>query len=613
MKIKLNAKFWLVVALIICLISSVGASVAQTDGGFIKYHDVTFVTQSGHEMDALLLVPKTASAANPAPAIVASHGWYNNREMQDLNYVEYARRGYVVISISMYGHGDSEIVPNNVWWDDEYNANGLYDAVKYLAELPFVDASRIGITGHSNGARASREAMLQDYDGLVSAALLVSNDSVYYDENNNYANPFGNRDIGIVACQYDEFFHRITKDDGSKTPPRDFINQVTAQSFLRFGEDPAGQEPLASYTYYNKEIDGKDAMRVIFNPAITHPWAHFSKHVVSVSVDFFDRALDAPIKLAGNDQIWQWKAFFNGLGLLGFFMFVIYCSIALTETKYFSELAAKEEVKPLPAPKGAGQYWYWGGFILCTLFAIWAYPSIYSWCNAHRPDFFPQSPTFYIGMWTFLCGLFTLLVLCVSYFCFSKKNGLDLTERGVKMSGRKLWKTIVLSLCVVAATYMLVFLSDYLFKTDFRLWCFATIRAFAPMHFSVIWRYLILWLVYYIALSLATNCFNFNEIGGSKKGWLSTIIQMFFVFIGPEIMIIVQYATFFNKGLMWTELHGTGGSIIGIWLYPIVFILPIAAFICSKIYRKTKNPYIGGIVMGILACVISVTNTLTLG
>ena len=35
--------------------------------------------------------------------------------MQDLNYVEYARRGYVVISISMYGHGDSEIIPDGTW------------------------------------------------------------------------------------------------------------------------------------------------------------------------------------------------------------------------------------------------------------------------------------------------------------------------------------------------------------------------------------------------------------------------------------------------------------------------------------------------------------------
>ena len=40
--------------------------------------------------------------------------------------------------------------------------NGLYDAVKYIARLPYVDASRIGVTGHSNGALASRVAVMQD-------------------------------------------------------------------------------------------------------------------------------------------------------------------------------------------------------------------------------------------------------------------------------------------------------------------------------------------------------------------------------------------------------------------------------------------------------------------
>ena len=164
---------------------------------------------------------------------------------------------------------------------------------------------------------------------------------------------------------------------------------------------------------------------------------------------------------------------------------------------------------------------------------------------------------------------------------------------------------------VVVAAYALVFISDYLFLTDFRLWCFITIRAFAPMHFATIAKYLVFWLVYYIALSVATNGFNFVQLGKSK--WLSTLVQMFFVFIGPEIMIGVQYITFFNKGFLWSELTHLGGSITGIWLYPIVFILPLAVFVCSKIYRKSKNPYIGGIIMGILACVISVTNTLTLG
>ena len=58
---KRNAKFWVLISLVLCLISSVGASVFQTNFGKVTYHDMTFVTESGHELDALLLVPKTAT------------------------------------------------------------------------------------------------------------------------------------------------------------------------------------------------------------------------------------------------------------------------------------------------------------------------------------------------------------------------------------------------------------------------------------------------------------------------------------------------------------------------------------------------------------------------
>ncbi len=610
MKIK-SAKFWVVVALLLCLISSVGASAVQTGGGSIEYHDVTMVTDSGNELDALLLIPENATVENPAPAIVTSHGWYNNREMQDLNYVEYARRGYVVISISMYGHGDSQVITSGTWWDDNNNGNGMYDAVKYLTRLPFVDASRIGVTGHSNGGLASRESMLQDEEGLISAALIVSNDSVYYDEDGNFANPFGSRDVGVVACQYDEFFHRVAKEDGSKSAPRDYIDQVTAQSFLNFGADPSGLEPRRSYEYYHETIDGEDAIRVIFNPDMTHPWAHFSKNVVASSVEFFDMALDAPIKLEPNNQTWQWKAFFNAVGLVGFFLFAASFAIVLSESSYFAVAKLGDCGKPLPAPSGKGKAWYWGGYVACTVFAMLAYVLIYKWCNNNRPEFFSQPATWYIGMWTLLCGVFTILVLFLSYKFNGKASGLVLKERGVVLGGKQLWRTIVLAFTVIVSTYMLVYLSDYFFLTDYRLWCYATVRAFAPHHFATIFKYLVFWLVYYIALSVATNGFNFVSYG--KGGWVAVLLQMVFVALGPVIMVIVQYGTFRSTGFMWTETTGLGGPIIGIWLYPIIVILPLAVLVCNVIYRHTKNPYIGGIIMGTIACVISVTNTLTYG
>ncbi len=592
---KRTAKFYLVIALVLCLVSSVGAAIFQTNFGSVTYHDMTLVTDSGHELDALLLVPDNATAENPAPAIVVSHGWYNNREMQDLNYVEYARRGYVVLAISMYGHGDSEVIASNTWWDDANNANGLYDGVRYVSRLPFVDPARIGITGHSNGALACREAVLQDAEGLIAAALLVSNDAVYYNENKEFYNQFGSRDAAIVACQYDEFFHRV---DGKA--PREYIHQVTAQSFLHFGVNPEGLEARTADVFYEQEVDGENAIRAIYNPAITHPWAHFSSRVVKFSVDFFDRALGSPNKLAHGNQIWQWKAAFNGLGVVGFFMFVLNCALVLLDTRYFEELKGESQI--LPAREKKAQKRYVSSNLIAAfmsiLFYFIAFIIGYVIWNS---KVWNQGASRIIGLWSLLCGLWTLLTMKRA----NKRSPIDKEARGSRIPWGKLFKSAVLAVTVVAAAFALVYLSDWLFLTDYRLWCFATIRAFAPEHLPRILLFVPFWLVYYIAMSVSGNCYNYVE---GKKPWSSVAWQMFYVALGPAVMILVQYTTFFITG---KQVLDPITGIMGIWLFPIVIILPLSAYICHKIYKKTNNPYIGGILMGIIACILTVTNTLT--
>ena len=595
-KMKKSAAFLTAIALLICLISSVGASVFQTDFYSVTYYDKTFTTASGHVLDALLLVPEGATEETPAPGIVVSHGWYNNREMQDLNYVEYARRGYVVLAISMYGHGDSEVLPSNTWWDDENNANGLYDGVKYLAELPYVDTSRIGVTGHSNGAMACREAVLQDHEGLIAAALLVSNDAVYYDKNGNFYNQFGTRDAGIVACQYDEFFHRV---NGSA--PRDYINQVTAQSFLHFGVDPQGLE-FRDAGFYTQEAEGKEIIRAIYNPAITHPWAHFSGDVVAFSVEFFDRALDAPVKLAPNDQIWQWKAAFNALGIVGFFLFVTFGTLALLELPWFRELKAEQDVQPWPAPEGKAKKRYWKSNIGGALWSIPLYFVGFILGYVLAVPFWNQGASRVIGFWSVFCGLITLRSLRKAI----RSGAVDPQERGIRISGRVLAKTVALALTVVCAAFCVVYVSDGLLLTDYRLWCFATIRAFSPMHIPAILAFAPLWLFYYVVSGVAGNCVNYVRMG--KHPRTAVLWQMFFSALGPVIMIVGQYLTFFVTGKMVLDpLTG----IMGIWLFPIAVILPLSVAVNHAIYRKTKNPYIGGIIMGLIACILTVTNTLT--
>ncbi|MCA0971422.1 alpha/beta hydrolase [Halobacillus litoralis] len=615
-KIK-GASLYLIIALFLCLVSMIGAYAVQTSGGDVEVKDLRWETPSGHLMSALLFKPKGVSEESPAPGIVTSHGWYNNREMQDLNNVELARRGYVVLSIDMYGHGNSDAVTPEEW---PIRGTGMYDAVELMADFPYVDRGKIGVTGHSNGARAANWSVLEDNkkpeeERLISSVLLVANDAMYTDapgeplywsmrtDEQQYTNVYGTRDVGIVAAKYDEFFFRSLGEDGTVTPPRDYIDTEYAQSFLNFGQDP--EEKRESYAFYKQEVDGEEALRVIYNPNQTHPWNHFSASVVTSLVDYFDESIGAPTAIEPTNQVWQWKVFFNAIGLVGFFMFVVSFTKVMLHTRAFSSLRSSQTAVAGPAPRGVGKAWFWGGLIVSAVISGISYLGLYNWSAANIPAFFPQAPVYYIGVWSAVMGIVTLVILFLSYHFFSKKEGLNLREAGVIIPLKTLWKTIVLSVVVTAVSFSLVFIADYFFTTDFRLWVLA-IKAFTPDKLLLALKYLPLFLLFYVANSIAVNSFNFVSKGRSE--WLNTALMALFNGLSAIVIVAIQYTHFFVKG----DVYFTNVStIVGIWLFPIIVVIPLAAIITRKIYRVTKNPYLGGIIYSIIVTLMMVTNSLT--
>jgi predicted acyl esterase len=173
-----NPVFMLALSLLLCFIGALGAGLVKSNGDSVTVKELRWETPSGRMLAGQLFIPKNAGKDTPAPAIVCAHGWMLNREYQDEDYIEFSRRGYVVLSIDMYGHGYSDNVANNDWWkeDSDNGANGLYDGVQMLASLPFVDASKIGVIGNSNGATACNLAVMLDNKAvkpLIASVLLV--------------------------------------------------------------------------------------------------------------------------------------------------------------------------------------------------------------------------------------------------------------------------------------------------------------------------------------------------------------------------------------------------------------------------------------------------------
>ncbi|ADO78168.1 alpha/beta hydrolase family protein [Halanaerobium praevalens] len=617
--------YFLAIALILCLISMIGVSKIQTAGGDIKIKDLRWETPSGKLMSALLFVPKNAQETNKAPAIVTSHGWYNNREMQDLNYVELSRRGYVVMAIDMYGHGNSEIISPKDW---PKRGTGMYDAVELMATFPYVDKNKIAVTGHSNGARAANWSVKADNkkpkaERLIKSVLLIANDAMYTTAENEpvywalrkedpeYTNNYGSRDVGIIAAKYDEFFFRSKKENGGHTVPRNYIETEYAQSFLNFGSNQIQTwTKRENANFYEKEIEGEKAIRVIYTPNQIHPWNHFSAAVVKNTLNYFEKSLAAPKKIEASNQIWQKKVFFNFLGLIGFGIFIVSFTKLMLETKIFSSLKASEKASINQLTEFKGKLWFWGGSLLTAVIAAISYIKLYNWTQVNRPSFFNQIPTYYIGVWSTFMGIAITIIMIIFYNFYAKEKGFDLKDKGIILSPKNSLKTIALAFTVIVASFSLVFIADYFFKSDFRIWVLA-VKAFGADKILIALKYLPLFLLFYIPNSISINSFNFVELGEKKwlkKEWLNTALLAFFNGLGPLVLVLIQYLTFFETG----EVYFTSVSnIVGIWLFPIVVILPAAAIISRKIYRATKNPYLAGIINAAIVTMIMASNTLT--
>lgn len=604
-KVKKQAKIWLCISIALMLLASIVVSAIQTNGGHVTMKELNIETDLGYSMSAYLFIPETATAETPAPAVVVSHGYLNNKEMTDANYVELARRGFVVLAIDQPCHGDSEIMAQSI-------SNGVDQGVLAVSRMPFVDVDRIGVTGHSMGGGSCNRAVAVDNERenpLISAVLIHCNDPTVKNSDGNYVNAYGNRNVGVIAVQYDEFFHKWVDESGIARQAPYYMGSPTAQAFLHFGVDPTGLDKRDAYTYYSETVDGEECFHVIYRPDVIHPWSHFSAKSETCVIDFFTKALNAPNPIDSSNQVWQWKEAFNFVGLVALAIFICAFGTLMLFTPTFESLRAKEVIQPAKLADNKAKFWFWGSLAAGVLFSCLIYINAVAFGNTKAVS---QTEAMGLGVWSTLCGLFTILSMVVFYQCYGKKHGMNLAELGVKMPLKKLGLSILLGVIIAVMAYVCVFTADYFFYADFRIWTLA-IKAFeAP-----ILKYLpygLLFVTFYIASSVANNCFNYNEIGG--KSWVNTIIVALFTALPAIILPAIQYTTYFTqKHMMWQQMalgtNNVNPPMYVLWLFPIILILFASTVINRVLYKVTKNPYVGGVVNVIMVTLLTITNTCT--
>ncbi|MBR1572286.1 MAG: alpha/beta hydrolase [Lachnospiraceae bacterium] len=605
-KVKSVMKKLLCISIVLMLVGSIGAAAFMTDFGKIRVIPTEWVTSAGHKITGTIYQPKKIKEGAQLPAVLCCHGMFNNKEMQASNYVELARRGYVVLNIDMLSHGSSENVSGI-----EGCLMTVNEALPYLASLSYVDKDRIGITGHSLGAwNCNMAAIMAAMSGqrLYSAILLHCKDPEYLDQaGENYVDLYQDVSVGVVAAQYDEFFMTMTDENGNLTSPTEYVSSANAQSFLNFGKDISQCEKRTDGVKYHETINGKDVIRTIYSMNLTHAWEPFKMRASAATVNYFNEVFGVDTKLDDNNQIWIWKEIFQGIGLIGFWLFVLSFASTLLFTKPFESLTVSEEVAPYPFEK-VNKGWFWGGTIVTVLYGGLSFVPVMNLMNAftHQREFWAQSNTAGVGVWVLSIGVVMLLCSFLAIkFGTKAEDGLNLKEMGVATNAKTIGKSILFAIVVTAASYGCVFLSNYLFKVDYRFGLFC-VKVFQADKLLLLFPYVLFFIVFFVINSIMLNTLNYNDMG--KKKWVNIVVMMIVAIIPISIVMLLQYGKFFTTGFMrWTD----PGSMYIVGLYPMFVILPMATLISRKLYKLTKNPYVGALVVAILCTLMSVANNLT--
>ena len=142
----------------------------------------------GFKIFALLTVPRGTPPEGGWPVIIFNHGsippaQYSTTERY-IAYIDYfARRGYVVFKSDYRGHGESEGIADGGWYAPTYVTDVL-NGLSSVQKLPYVNAEKIGMWGHSSGGQITISSMVVSQDikvGVIWAGLTATHDQLFDD------------------------------------------------------------------------------------------------------------------------------------------------------------------------------------------------------------------------------------------------------------------------------------------------------------------------------------------------------------------------------------------------------------------------------------------------
>ena len=539
-------------AWIVILGGSLLAHQVQTSGGTVSVSEVVIPTaEEGVSVSGLLYMPRTATAAKPAPGVLVSHGYINTREMQSPFAIELSRRGYVVLAMDMTGHGYSGGIIGTAGF-------GGPAALKYLASLPNVDKANIGMEGHSMGGGPVMAAAAEAPDSYRAIVLEGSTPGLL-----GAKAPENPKNLAVVFGQYDEFaglMWGVPKGSLIETSPK--LQKI-------FGTT----SPVVEDHIYGSIAEG--TARILVNPPVTHPWEHFSNVGVGAAVDWFQKTLPAPKAMPASDQVWLTKEFGTLIGFIGLIWLILTTFDLLLSFPVFAALSHPAE--PL-AERRDGRWWL-ALAVTAALPALTYFPLMKLGQMFFPMPLFPQWIQNQLLVWALgTAGLSFVIGLVL------RRGKPAFTNRWALSAG--------IALATMAVGYLSLVIVDQVFKVDYRFWVLG-LKPLSSGRAVELLAYLPLWTVFFLLTirGLVASIPVRGEGLLAAVGWSKVAMAMGFL-----VLVVWEYATLFTTGLLGTPTEPLN-VIVAIQFVPLLAVIGV---IGAYAYRRTNSYVPGALICALL-------------
>jgi pimeloyl-ACP methyl ester carboxylesterase len=577
------------IALAICLVVMLGAfvvaSLIQRDFGRVEVRNVIYENYNGITVRAKLLRPVSATHDNRAPGIVYIHGYQNNRETSDAYCIELARRGFVVLNIDAIGRGNSGI-PNDPDAPDFDETYGGRTSLAYLRDLPFVDAPRTGMMGHSLGAEMAYAVALND---PTVNALVIS--GFAYTLDGSATSP---KNMLMIIGKWDEYRERMT---GTGDIEAEWMSTPQTRQVIPV------ENPQLGVTYGDFS---QGTARRVFVPRTIHIQESHNRAAIAEALMWMKSALGPGEQdwIDPHNQTWMVKEWATLVAMLAGFAALLPLGLILLRTELFRSLRG-----PVSGDYACSSGSYFK-FTAINGILMWLYlPLIFALFGLHvyvlKIDrLFPMMMV-NGTVWWFVCiNLIGVLIFRRWFKRQERERGLTLFDLGISyrkdgfgVDGAEIAKTVLLAGILFLFAYLSEHLLEGLFIADYRF-IFPFASDLTPYRVLMFLLYLPLLVVGFVLL----GPFLHGQLRRPRKEtWLKTFVSWSlsntFAMIAPLVLFrMVQYVPLFVMGVI--TFVGPGGMLASFTmnLFHLIGVLVMIMPISTWFYQLTGKIYLGALI-----------------